>query len=101
MIAVAALLAPLTLTGCAQHVVEVAVRDLQFTPQDVIVEVGDTVRWRFDDDGLLHHVVADDGSFESPMSGTSTFEVVFTKPGTYPYSCSIHPYMTGTVIVSG
>ncbi|ALJ21593.1 hypothetical protein AOA12_17520 [Microbacterium sp. No. 7] len=94
------LLAPAVLAGCAGAVVEVGIRDLRFTPQEVTVRVGDTVRWRFDDEGLYHHVEADDASFDSDIVGEGTYDVTFTEPGTYPYACSVHPYMTGTVVVS-
>lgn len=84
--------------GAADAVVKI--RDLQFTPNTVTVDVGDTVAWEFDDEGLYHHVQARDGSFDSEIVGEGSFSVAFTEPGTYSYSCSIHPYMTGTIIVS-
>ena len=92
------------LCGCAPEpsapAAVVEIRDLQFTPATVTVHVGETVEWRFDDDGLYHHVQADDGAFDSEIVGEGVFEVVFDEPGTYTYACSIHPYMTGTVVVT-
>ena len=78
----------------------VKIRDLQFAPDTVTIATGGTVDWEFDDDGLYHHVHADDGSFDSDIVGEGTFSVTFSEPGTHSYSCSIHPYMTGTIIVS-
>ena len=50
-------------------------------------------------DGLAHTVTADDGGFDSPApAGNSTFTAP-TKPGSYPFHCSIHPEMHGTLVV--
>lgn len=84
-------------TGASPPVVEI--RDLRFTPSTVTVQAGGTVEWRFDDGGMFHHVQADDGSFDSEIVGTGTFTASFDDPGSHPYTCSIHPYMTGTVVV--
>lgn len=87
--------------GCADRpAVEVGVRDLQFTPGDVSVAPGETVTWHFDDGGLLHHVEANEGDFESSIVGEGTFSVTLDEAGVHPYHCSIHPYMTGTITVS-
>ena len=50
-------------------------------------------------DGLAHTVTADGGDFDSPApAGNSTFTAP-TKPGSYPFHCSIHPEMHGTLVV--
>jgi plastocyanin len=50
-------------------------------------------------DGLEHTVTADGGDFDSPApAGNSTFTAP-TKPGSYPFHCSIHPEMHGTLVV--
>jgi plastocyanin len=50
-------------------------------------------------DGLAHTVTADDGGFDSPApAGNSSFTAP-TKPGSYPFHCSIHPEMHGTLVV--
>lgn len=107
LVAPALLAAGSLATGCspgaaqsAPRTVDVHVRDLQFTPGEVTVSVGDTVRWTFDDGGMFHHVEATDDSFDSTILGTGTFSTTFTDAGTHSYACSIHPYMTGTVTVS-
>jgi plastocyanin len=47
-----------------------------------------------------HTVTSDNGSFTSSTIGnTGTFAAQFLTPGTYTYHCSIHPFMTGTVVV--
>ncbi len=94
-------IAAATLTGCAGADVPDAVIEIsnvQFSPMDATVEVGDTVEWRFDDGGLLHQV-GSPGEFDSGITGEGTFSHTFDRPGTYTYTCSIHPYMTGTVTV--
>jgi plastocyanin len=50
-------------------------------------------------DGLDHTVTADGGGFDSPApAGNSSFTAP-TKPGSYPFHCSIHPEMHGTLVV--
>jgi plastocyanin len=63
------------------------------------VAVGTTVTWTSRDD-IPHTVVSTDGVFKSKVRDTvEKFSYTFTKAGTYPYFCSIHPKMTGTVVV--
>jgi plastocyanin len=65
-----------------------------------IVKAGDTVTWANHDEEP-HTIAADDGSFHSPGMGTNaTYSFTFTKPGSYGYTCSIHPFMHGTVVVT-
>ncbi len=52
------------------------------------------------DDDIPHNVVSDDKSFKSKVLDTDdAFVYTFTKPGTYTYFCSIHPKMTGKIVV--
>lgn len=70
-----------------------------FTPNAVTIAVGSTVRWTNKDD-IPHNVVSEDKSFKSKVMDTDEqFTYTFTKPGTYTYFCSIHPKMTGKIIV--
>ncbi|MGI8683627.1 MAG: cupredoxin domain-containing protein [Acidimicrobiales bacterium] len=79
---------------------KVILRDIEFKPDKTSVKVGDTVTWKFEDKGISHDVVADDGSFKSEVMDSGTFRHTFDKPGTYPYRCSLHPVqMKGTVTV--
>ncbi len=49
---------------------------------------------------MNHTVVADNGEFKSGDLGQgATFTFKFDKAGTYPFHCSIHPSMKGTVVV--
>jgi len=70
-----------------------------FDPATVTVKVGQTVTWD-NYDGVDHQVVSDSGLFSSqPLPQNGEYSYTFTKAGTYPYHCQIHPTMTGTVIV--
>jgi plastocyanin len=61
--------------------------------------VGETVAW-VNEDAPQHDVVANDGSFKSDLLDKGqTFTFTFTKAGTFPFYCSIHPQMKGTVTV--
>jgi plastocyanin len=76
----------------------VVVDDMSFTQDRLTVEVGTTVTWVFDDD-MPHNVVGD--GFASEVMQTGTFAHTFTDPGSYPYVCTLHPVMKGTVVVDG
>ncbi len=78
---------------------EVKIDNFSFGPQTVTVPVGATVTWINRDD-IPHTVVSTDGVFKSKVRDTDeTFSYTFTKAGTYPYFCSVHPKMTGKVVV--
>ncbi len=80
---------------------EVVAKDLSFRPAKVSVKLGGEVSWVFEDKGTSHNVTADDGSFRSDNLPTGgTFAHRFPKPGTFSYTCTIHPdKMKGTVNV--
>jgi plastocyanin len=79
--------------------VDVKIDNFVFGPQTVTIPVGATVTWTNHDD-IPHTSVSTDGVFKSRVMDTDeNFSYTFTKAGTYPYFCSIHPKMTGTVIV--
>jgi plastocyanin len=78
---------------------EVKIDNFSFGPQTVTVAVGTTVVWTNSDD-IPHTVVSTDGVFKSKVRDTDEkFSYTFTKAGTYPYFCSVHPKMTGKVVV--
>jgi plastocyanin len=78
---------------------DVKIDNFSFGPQTVTVAVGTTVTWTNRDD-IPHTVVSTDGVFKSKVRDTDEkFSYTFTKAGTYPYFCSVHPKMTGTVVV--
>jgi plastocyanin len=77
----------------------VTIRMFAFTPQVLTVAPGTTVTWTNADDDP-HTVTANDKSFHSAALDTNgTFRVTFTKPGDFAYFCSLHPHMTGRIVV--
>jgi plastocyanin len=78
---------------------EVKIDNFSFAPQTVMIPVGATVTWTNRDD-IPHTVVSTDGVFKSKVRDTDEkFSYTFTKAGTYPYFCSVHPKMTGKIVV--
>ncbi|MFM1727835.1 plastocyanin/azurin family copper-binding protein [Prescottella soli] len=80
----------------------VQVANMAYTPASVTISVGQTVTWVFDDRGTPHDVVGlgDAKSvLRSPLLTSGTWEFTFTAPGTYNYTCSLHPDMLGVVNV--
>jgi plastocyanin len=94
--------APSSITAGAQSsVADVAVKidNFVFGPQTLTVPAGTTVTWTNSDD-IPHTAVSTDGVFKSKVMDTNEkFSYTFTKPGTYSYFCSVHPKMTGKVVV--
>jgi plastocyanin len=77
----------------------VKIDNFVFGPQALTVPVGATVTWTNSDD-IPHTAVSTDGVFKSKVMDTDEkFSYTFSKAGTYPYYCSIHPKMTGKVVV--
>ena len=78
---------------------EVKVDNFSFGPASLTVAVGTTVTWTNRDD-IPHTVVSTDKVFKSKVLDTDEkFSFTFDKAGTYQYFCSIHPKMTGSVVV--
>lgn len=75
---------------------------LKFNPSSSSIKAGDVVEW---DNGssVPHNVTFDDYSAitSDTMSSGDKYQVKFTKAGTYPYHCTFHPGMDGTITVSG
>jgi len=77
---------------------EVKIDNFSFGPVELMVPVGTTVTWTNRDD-IPHTVVSTDKAFKSKVLDTDEkFSYTFSKAGTFPYFCSIHPKMTGKVI---
>ena len=76
----------------------VVLQGIAFHPVTVTVHPGDTVEWQWNDNGIVHNVIGDDG-MHSPDQGGGTFFHRFRQAGTFNYQCSLHAGMTGTVIV--
>jgi plastocyanin len=95
-------------TACAQEPAKqvaaigaptISIDNFAFSQQNMTVPVGTRVTWVNHDDML--HTVSDEGkAFKShPLDNGESFSHVFDKPGVYKYFCSLHPHMTGTIVV--
>lgn len=83
----------------APRVATVAIKGFAFSPQVLTVTPGTKVTWTNVDEDP-HTVVSTNKSFHSAALDTDDkFSFTFTKPGDYAYFCSLHPHMTGRVIV--
>jgi plastocyanin len=79
--------------------VEVKIDNFTFTPPALTIKAGTQVTWTNHDD-IPHTVVENDKTFKSKVLDTDEkFTSTFNKPGTYEYFCSLHPKMTGKIIV--
>jgi plastocyanin len=80
--------------------VTVKIRNFKFEPANLAIAVGKTVQF-LNVDEEPHTATATDGTFNSKALDTNeTWNYTATKPGTYPYICSIHPFMKGTLTVT-
>jgi amicyanin len=78
---------------------EVKISNFTFNPPQLTVKAGSTVTWSNDDD-IPHTVTSATLAFKSAALDTDDkFSFTFSTPGTYKYFCSLHPHMTGTIVV--
>jgi plastocyanin len=77
----------------------IKIDNFTFAPAEVRIPVGATVTWTNGDD-IPHTVVSTDKVFKSKvLDSDERYSFTFGSAGTFPYFCSIHPKMTGKVIV--
>lgn len=80
---------------------KIEIKDHVFIPTKMTIQAGTKVTWINQDDDP-HTVVEKDGVFRSGALDTQdSFSYVFTKAGTYPYFCTLHPMMVGSIKVVG
>jgi plastocyanin len=100
-LAVAVFAVATALPAASAHVAETEVKidNFAFAPQRVVVKAGTTVIWINDDD-IPHTVASSARLFKSNALDTKDkFSFTFTTAGAYEYFCSLHPHMTGTIVV--
>ena len=100
-LAVAVFAAATALPAASAHAAETEVKidNFAFAPQRVVVKAGTTVTWINDDD-IPHTIASSTKLFKSNALDTEDkFSFTFTTPGAYEYFCSLHPHMTGTIVV--
>ena len=77
----------------------IAIDNFTFNPQTVTVKAGTTVTWTNKDD-IPHAIAAVGKQFKSKVMDTdNSYSFTFTTPGSYANFCSLHPHMTGTIVV--
>lgn len=77
----------------------VTIQNFSFSPKTLIVKAGDKVTWT-NQDSMGHSATADERSFDTGVfNNGETKSITFGKAGSFAYHCSVHPSMTGTVVV--
>jgi plastocyanin len=77
----------------------ITIKDFMFTPRNLVIPVGSKVTW-MNKDEEPHKVAEVNSSFAStPLDTDEGFTYEFKTPGKYEYFCTVHPRMTGTIIV--
>jgi plastocyanin len=78
----------------------VSVQNYAFSPALLNIQKGANVTWK-NEDSVQHTIVSDAQAFTSPTLNTGdTYTFQFNSTGTYPYYCSVHTYMKGTITVA-
>lgn len=79
---------------------EIVIKDFHFTPETLTVKSGAKVTWINRDDEA-HVVASADKKFEksSPLDTDQKYTITAGAPGAYAYFCSVHPKMTGKIVV--
>jgi plastocyanin len=82
-----------------EKTVEISISNFTFTPNELTITPGTTVKWVNHDD--IPHLVAEKAlAFKSQALDTNdSFSFTFTKPGDVQYFCVLHPHMTGKITV--
>jgi plastocyanin len=86
----------------AEPVAEVGIEKYEFSPRELTVKSGTTVKWTNNEKRASHSILFPaDGPLESDrLFPGESWQRTFAKPGTYPYTCGPHPEMKGVVTVS-
>jgi plastocyanin len=76
----------------------VKIGNFTFGPPELKIKAGTIITWTNEDD--IPHTIVSPNNFRSKVLDTDgTCSFTFTTPGTYKYFCSLHPHMTGTIVV--
>jgi plastocyanin len=93
----------LVFAGCmqpdapAEEVVGIEISGFEYTPSEVSIDAGTTVKWTNNDQTI--HTVTGSGIDSGDIEPGGTFSHTFDETGTFSYSCTYHPSMNGEVIV--
>lgn len=85
----------------AQQTVEVTILGYRFSPQEVRIKAGDTVKWINREKRTSHSVLfpAENGLESERMFPDESWRRKFTQPGSYGYRCGPHEEMKGSIVV--
>jgi plastocyanin len=86
-------------SGAGQNKIEI--KDFAFNPQTITVKSGEKITW-INRDEEPHTVVSVEKQFKksTALDTDQQFAITAGAPGTYTYFCSVHPKMTGTIVVA-
>src|SRR5581483_339502 len=93
---------PTTAASGAVHTeTKIEIKDFAFNPQTIMVKSGEKITW-INRDEEPHTVVSVEKQFtkSSALDTDQEFTITVGAPGTYTYFCSVHPKMTGTIVVA-
>jgi plastocyanin len=78
----------------------IEIKDFAFNPQTITVRSGEKITW-INRDEEPHTIVSVEKQFKksSALDTDQEFTITAGPPGTYTYYCSVHPKMTGTIVV--
>lgn len=83
----------------AAHVHEVGIRKFKFLPDVLEIQEGDKVQWT-NEDAAPHTATAHEGDWDTgEIKKGQSGEILFDRPGEYPYLCAFHKHMKGRIIV--
>ena len=88
----------LTANQSVTHAFEIS-WGFDLTDANLTVGVGDTVKWKLDQDQSTPHSVVFADFQSASLSFGATFAHMFTAVGVFPYQCGIHSSMTGVITV--
>jgi plastocyanin len=81
----------------APVIAHVAMKNMKFSPPTIEIKKGDTVEWKNDD--ITPHT-ATSATFDSgSIASDAAWQCTFKEAGNFPYTCTFHPVMKGTIIV--
>jgi plastocyanin len=90
---------PVAAAEAKPNVTAITIDNFSFAPMQIEIAAGTQVTWINKDD-VPHTVVSVDHKFKSRALDTDeSFSFTFQDPGTYEYFCSVHPKMTGKIVV--
>lgn len=90
---------PVTIGASFPSSAQVFVENFAFNPTAIDIAAGGTVRWIFSNEALHNVTSAGNGPLHSANIVSGSLSFTFPTAGRFDYLCSIHPFMTGTVVV--